>query len=39
VAHVIQGARAPVLIPSRVDRPEDKLASIALGILAAGEAR
>ncbi len=38
VAHVIQGARAPVLIPSRVDRPEDKLASIALGVLAAGEA-
>ena len=39
VAHVIQGARAPVLIPSRVDRPEDKLASIALGVLAAGEAQ
>lgn len=37
VAHVVQGARAPVLIPSRVDRPEDKLASIALGVLAAGE--
>ncbi|ABC79819.1 phosphate acyltransferase [Anaeromyxobacter dehalogenans] len=35
VAHVIVGARAPVLIPSRVERPEDKLCSIALGVLAA----
>jgi phosphate butyryltransferase len=34
VAHVIVGARAPVLIPSRVDRAEDKLYSIALGVLA-----
>lgn len=36
VAHVIVGARAPVLIPSRVERPEDKLLSIALGVLSAG---
>lgn len=36
VGHVIVGARAPVLIPSRVERPEDKLLSIALGVLAAG---
>ncbi len=35
-AHVIEGARAPVLIPSRVERAEDKLASIALGALCAG---
>ncbi len=37
VAHVIEGARAPVLIPSRVERAEDKLLSIALGgIMARG---
>jgi phosphate butyryltransferase len=36
VAHVIEGARAPVLIPSRVERAEDKLFSIALGVLSAG---
>jgi phosphate butyryltransferase len=36
VAHVIVGAVAPVLIPSRVERAEDKLFSIALGVLAAG---
>jgi phosphate butyryltransferase len=35
VAHVIVGARAPVLIPSRVERAEDKLCSIALGVIAA----
>jgi phosphate butyryltransferase len=35
VAHVLVGARAPVLIPSRVERAEDKLLSIALGVLAA----
>ena len=35
VGHVILGARAPVLIPSRVESAEDKLASIALGVLAA----
>ncbi len=33
VAHVIEGARAPVLIPSRVERAEDKLLSIALGAM------
>jgi phosphate butyryltransferase len=32
-AHVVAGARAPVLIPSRVESAEDKLASIALGVL------
>lgn len=39
VAHVIVGARAPVLIPSRVERAEDKLCSIALGVLAAAGPR
>ena len=39
VAHVIVGALAPVLIPSRVERAEDKLYSIALGVLAAGARR
>lgn len=32
-AHVVVGARAPVLIPSRVESADDKLASIALGVL------
>lgn len=32
-AHVVVGAQAPILIPSRVERPEDKLNSIALGVL------
>ena len=36
VAHVVVGARAPVLIPSRVEWAEDKLYSIALGVMAAG---
>jgi phosphate butyryltransferase len=36
LAHVIVGARAPVLIPSRVESAEDKLYSIALGMVAAG---
>jgi phosphate butyryltransferase len=35
VAHVIVGAKAPVLIPSRVERADDKLCSIALGVVAA----
>jgi phosphate butyryltransferase len=39
VAHVIVGALAPVLIPSRVERAEDKLFSIALGVLSAPGAR
>jgi phosphate butyryltransferase len=38
VAHVIEGAAAPVLIPSRAESAQDKLCSIALGILAAREA-
>jgi phosphate butyryltransferase len=37
VAHVIEGARVPVLIPSRVERADDKLLSIALGVLSAEE--
>ena len=32
--HVIVGARVPVLIPSRVESAEDKLTSIALGVIA-----
>jgi phosphate butyryltransferase len=38
VAHVIVGARVPVLIPSRVERSDDKLCSIALGVVAATRA-
>ncbi len=33
LAHVIMGATAPVLIPSRSDKPEAKLYSIALGAM------
>jgi phosphate butyryltransferase len=36
LAHVIVGAKAPVLIPSRVESSEDKLYTIALGVVAAG---
>jgi phosphate butyryltransferase len=32
-AHVVMGARVPVLIPSRVESESDKLHSIALGVL------
>lgn len=32
-AHVVAGARVPVLIPSRVESAEDKRMSIALGVL------
>lgn len=32
-AHVVVGARAPILIPSRVESIEDKVNAIALGIL------
>lgn len=32
-AHVIAGARVPILIPSRVESAEDKLLSIALGVV------
>lgn len=35
-AHVVVGARVPVLIPSRVESAEDKLNSIALGVLMHG---
>lgn len=38
VGHVIEGAAAPVLIPSRAEHALDKLCSIALGVLAAREA-
>ena len=37
-AHVVVGARVPILIPSRVESAEDKLHSIALGVLMAGGA-
>ena len=36
LGHVVMGATAPVLIPSRSDTPEAKLFSIALGALMAG---
>ncbi len=32
-AHVVVGARLPILIPSRVESADDKLHSIALGVL------
>jgi phosphate butyryltransferase len=32
-AHVIVGAKVPVLIPSRVESAEDKLNSMALGVI------
>ncbi|MCG3118270.1 MAG: Phosphate acetyltransferase [bacterium] len=32
-AHVIVGAKAPVLIPSRVESADDKLNSVALGVI------
>ncbi|HET9595506.1 MAG TPA: phosphate acyltransferase [Anaeromyxobacteraceae bacterium] len=35
VAHVLEGARAPVLIPSRAEGAMDKLCSMALGVLVA----
>jgi len=35
-AHVVVGARAPILIPSRVESVDDKVNSIALGVLFAG---
>lgn len=36
-AHVVVGAKVPILIPSRVESAEDKLNSIALGVVAAGD--
>ena len=38
-AHVVVGARVPILIPSRVESAEDKLHSIALGVLVAAAGR
>lgn len=35
-AHVVVGAKVPILIPSRVESAEDKVNSIALGVLFAG---
>jgi len=35
-AHVVVGAKAPILIPSRVESVDDKLNSIALGVMACG---
>ncbi len=35
-AHVVVGAKAPILIPSRVESADDKLNSIALGVVAGG---
>ena len=35
-AHVVVGAKAPILIPSRVESADDKLNSIALGVVACG---
>lgn len=35
-AHVVAGASVPILIPSRVESAEDKVNSIALGVLYAG---
>jgi len=39
LAHVIVGARVPILISSRSDPPAARLASIALGVLMAEEVR
>jgi phosphate butyryltransferase len=36
-AHVVVGAKVPILIPSRVESAEDKVNSIALGVLFAGQ--
>lgn len=36
-AHVIVGARVPILIPSRVESVDDKLNSVAFGVLAHGQ--
>lgn len=35
-AHVVAGARVPILIPSRVESVDDKVNSIALGVIFAG---
>ena len=36
-AHVVAGAKVPILIPSRVESVDDKVNSIALGVLFAGK--
>ena len=36
-AHVVAGAAVPILIPSRVESVDDKVNSIALGVLFAGQ--
>jgi phosphate butyryltransferase len=36
LAHVIVGARVPILIPSRADKSDAKLLSVALGVIMAG---
>ncbi len=38
LAHVIVGARVPILIPSRADKSDAKLLSIALGVLMSAHA-
>jgi phosphate butyryltransferase len=35
-AHVIVGAKAPILIPSRADKKDAKLMSVALGVIMSG---
>jgi phosphate butyryltransferase len=35
-AHVIMGAKIPILIPSRADRSDTKMLSIALGVIMSG---
>jgi phosphate butyryltransferase len=32
-AHVVAGAKVPILIPSRVESVDDKVNSIALGVI------
>lgn len=36
-AHVVVGAKVPILIPSRVESADDKLNSIALGVVVSGD--
>jgi phosphotransacetylase len=38
LAHVIVGAKVPVLISSRADKSEARLLSIALGVVMSGKA-
>jgi len=39
LAHVIVGAQVPVLIPSRADKSDAKLLSVALGMIMSGQKR